>query len=93
MPRKDTQVEDTIAALTVVGEEGGPAAAAFLGGLLAASARSLEWTFERLYEGEKADHERTKERLRAAEDQLALIRHRQLFMFGAVDTLNPEVWG
>jgi len=67
-----------------------PAALKLVGDLMDYNARSLAWSFEQLYLGEQYAHERTKERLREAEAQLALIGRRIDWLFGGPD--HARVW-
>jgi hypothetical protein len=66
-----------------------PEAATLAFQLMAASAASNGALIQDLLEGEQRAHAETRTRLRAAEYQLNLIRHRHAFMCGDVDTLNP----
>ena len=59
-----------------------PGALKLVGDLMAHNARSNEWLMEQLYEGEKAAHERTKEKLREANERLDVIEERHDWLLG-----------
>lgn len=69
-------VIETEQVLRTIGEEGGVEAVALIGALMDKNHRDLEATFESLYLGEKAAHDRTKEQLGEALDRLARIEDR-----------------
>jgi hypothetical protein len=59
-----------------IGKEGGVEALSLVADIMESNAASTQRLMDSLYEGERAAHERTKERLDAAEAQLAAISHR-----------------
>jgi len=59
-----------------------PGALKLVGDIMEFNARSLQHSFEQLYEGEKRAHERTKERLRLTQERLSLIESRVLWLLG-----------
>lgn len=78
-------------AAAIVAKES-PEAATLMVNLMERSAHENQDLLSQLYEGEVAAHERTRERLRAAEARLALIEHRAAFGLGLVHTPFPEVF-
>lgn len=63
-----------------IGKEGGVGALSMVANYMEQSAAANDRLMNSLYEGERAAHERTKERLLAAEEQLAVIEHRMMRM-------------
>jgi cellobiose-specific phosphotransferase system component IIA len=59
-----------------IGKEGGTKALAMVADYMERSGAANDRLMNSLYEGERAAHERTKERLAEAEAQLSVIHHR-----------------
>lgn len=68
-------------ALAVIAAES-PESLKLLGDLMAWNARDSAWALEQAYEGEKRDHERTKERLERANRQLDFMQYRMEWLMG-----------
>jgi hypothetical protein len=71
-----------------IGAEGGTESLALVADLMEQSQRQTAGLLDSLYEGERAAHERTKERLRIAEACLAQAQDRLAALFD----YEPNYW-
>ena len=79
-------------ALTEIHAEGGDSALKLVGNLMAANARMSDDLMTQVYEGEKADHERTKAQLREARHRLAIADYRVAWLLGQHDDPFGDPW-